>query len=55
VGIAVQAPPVVLPVGAGLGVGLVPVGPRGHAEPAGVAVPARPSVGPATLSARGIT
>ncbi len=45
VGIAVQAPPVALPVGAVLGVVLGPVGPREHAEPAGVAVPALPSVG----------
>ncbi len=37
------------PVGAVLGVGLVPVGPREHAEPAGVAVLALPSVGRAIL------
>jgi hypothetical protein len=51
-GIAVQAPPVVLPVGAVLGVDLGPVGPRGHAEPTGVAVPALPSVGPIILIIR---
>ncbi len=49
VGIAAQVPPVALPAGAVLGVGLVPVGPRGHTEPAGVAVPVLPSVRPAML------
>ncbi len=37
-------PPVPLPVGAVIGV-VLPVGPRGHAEPAGVAVPVLPRVG----------
>ncbi len=45
VGNAVQVPPVERPVGAVLGVVLGPIGVRGHAEPAGVAVPALPSVG----------
>jgi hypothetical protein len=44
-GRAAQAPPVVLPVGPVLGVGVEHVGARGHAEPAGVAVLALPSVG----------
>ena len=44
-----QAPPVELPVGAVLGVDLAPVGVRSHAEPAGVAVRALPSVGPAAI------
>jgi hypothetical protein len=47
VGPAVQAPPVVLPVGAVLGVFLGPVAVRGHAEPAGEAALVLPSVGPA--------
>ncbi len=37
VGMADQVPPVALPVGAVHGVFLGPVGPREHAEPAGVA------------------
>jgi hypothetical protein len=50
VGRAAQEPPVALPVGAVLGVDLGPVvGPREHAEPAGVAVLALPSVGRAFL------
>jgi hypothetical protein len=48
-GRAEQVPPVAPPVGAVLGVFLVPVGRREHAEPAGVAVPALPSVGHAIL------
>jgi hypothetical protein len=47
VGIAFEVPPVVLPVGAVLGVDL-PVA-RDHGEPAGVAVPVLPSVGPAAI------
>jgi hypothetical protein len=49
-GNAVQVPPVVLPVGAVLGVDLVPAGRRGHAEPAGIAVLVLSSVGPAILT-----
>ncbi len=44
-----SVPPVALPVGAVLGVALRPVGVRDHGEPAGVAVPALPSVGVAIL------
>ncbi len=44
VGIVGQVPPVALPVGAVLGVGLGPAGVREHAEPARVAVLALPSV-----------
>jgi hypothetical protein len=44
-GVAAQAPPVALPVGAMLGAFLEPIDPRDHAEPAGVAVPVLPSVG----------
>jgi hypothetical protein len=48
VGQAVQVAPVLLPDGTELGVFLVPVGPpRGHGEPAGVAVFVLPSVCPA--------
>ncbi len=49
VGIAAKVPPVELPLGAVLGVFLGPVVPREHAEPAGVAVPVLPSVGPAAI------
>jgi hypothetical protein len=46
VGRAVHTPPVELPVGAVLGVDLVPVVRRGHGEPAGVALLVLSSVGP---------
>ena len=45
-GIAVQVPPVVLPVGAVLGVDLGLIAVSAHAEPAGVAVPVLPRMVP---------
>jgi hypothetical protein len=48
VGQAVQVAPVLIPVGTELGVFLVPVGPpRGHGEPAGIAIFVLSSVCPA--------